>query len=458
MATYYKGKIVIIDNDCIDKFSILFSSYRKDNEKVLQIGNIFIKNLEFFSNSEEKILKEYVLSLDKGTKPTVCTDKNIIEIMENKFGSLFQSNVLKKLKFVDIIYELVVDENGNYYGREILTNQIFPIFSFDKNLINDYFVTSSYRDFSDPYCGYGKEKQIYFNIHRTLNFSNMLRVGSMIFQQGYANKRELDDYLNSVRGIFKLVQRKVIIGKINQIGDLNVFLEDVTYQEVSPKKDNTENKQVVREKQNKITAAMEAIEYLLSILKTSNKDLYIQYKKEYENLLQNKDLTYHPLVMLEGKIEFSLSFQGKEADDIIEYLTNLTKETLSNLLLNSEKKTELTFEKINKINELFLKVKDKYDFVNQREVLKRLAFLYIMEIYENKEIITIDQLENSYFADNLKSIVICIKSLQELGLINCNYLIDIVEELSCKIVFDMIKNIEFRDLQEEQVKELVKSF
>ena len=80
-----------------------------------------------------------------------------------------------------------------------------------------------------------------------------------------------------------------------------------------------------------------------------------------------------------------------------------------------------------------------------------------MEIYENKDIITLEELEDSYFADNLKSIVICIKSLQDIGLIECNYLIELVSELSCSIVFDMIKNIEFSKIKEGQVKELIKS-
>ena len=79
-----------------------------------------------------------------------------------------------------------------------------------------------------------------------------------------------------------------------------------------------------------------------------------------------------------------------------------------------------------------------------------------MEVYENKDIINIEELEDTYFADNLKSIVICIKSLQDIGLIECNYLIDLVDNLSCSVVFDMIKSVKFNKFQQEQVKELVK--
>ena len=138
------------------------------------------------------------------------------------------------------------------------------------------------------------------------------------------------------------------------------------------------------------------------------------------------------------------------------FFNDLKKEYLFNYLNQESKKTDLTFEKINKMNELFLKIKDKYSLVNQRKVIKDLAFLYVMEVYENKDTITLEELENSYFKDNLKSIIICLKGLSEIGLIKLNYSFDLVEELNCGLVLDIIRNIKFNKIQEEQEKELVK--
>ena len=130
---------------------------------------------------------------------------------------------------------------------------------------------------------------------------------------------------------------------------MNVMSPSVKIQE--------KNTQDIREKQSKTTSFMENIEYLLSILKVRNEELYKNLKQEYENLLKVDNLTYEPLVILESKIEFALTFQGQDAVDIIDYLNNLKRDGLITLLTNPMEKTSLTLEKINKINELFLKQK-----------------------------------------------------------------------------------------------------
>ena len=76
--------------------------------------------------------------------------------------------------------------------------------------------------------------------------------------------------------------------------------------------------------------------------------------------------------------------------------------------------------------------------------------------YENKDSIIVEELENSYFANNLKSIVVCIKALQESGLITCHFTASLDEELTCDMVFEIIKNIKFNSFPKEEIEEFVK--
>ena len=138
--------------------------------------------------------------------------------------------------------------------------------------------------------------------------------------------------------------------------------------------------------------------------------------------------------------------------DIIKSLNLLKKEYFENFLLKKSEKTELTLEKLDKINELFLKIKNKYTIRDQRNVLKDLACLYFLEVYENRDIITIEELEQSYFKEHLKTIEIFRKSLEELGIIKCNYLEVFQEELSVETVFNRIKSVEFLTFDKEKIK------
>ncbi len=67
-----------------------------------------------------------------------------------------------------------------------------------------------------------------------------------------------------------------------------------------------------------------------------------------------------------------------------------------------------------------------------------------MEVYENIDIISIEELENSYFKIYLKSIVMWIKKLIIDDIIDCSYIISLRDKLDVKVVLDLIRNIEFK--------------
>lgn len=443
MATYYKGKLSLT-KDIYNNSRITLGYYVNSNsDSIIEYREDRCSGIQLYhgySYWEQQQIKDYLLRVkyNYNTK-TICNDGKILKILKEKHG--FNNEVINFSKEpIEIIFELVKDINGNIYGKELYTGKIFPIYDPNKNLNSTFYFEYTLAD----------RKFAVIN-ERKINIPNMLESGSIITQMEYANQNEVDEYLNMFKtGLFKEKKKIKFIETINCLFKTNIFKEDFKLEEKEEKKD------VVREKQSSGTLIMEDIEYLLSNLKSNNNDLYMFYRNRYEELLKESNLSYQMLAIFLGELEASLLFKKEGIEDIMVFFNDLKKEYLFNYLNQESKKTDLTFEKINKMNELFLKIKDKYSLVNQRKVIKDLAFLYIMEVYENKDTITLEELENSYFKDNLKSIIICLKGLSEIGLIKLNYSFDLVEELNCGLVLDIIRNIKFNKIQEEQANKLVK--
>ncbi len=84
-----------------------------------------------------------------------------------------------------------------------------------------------------------------------------------------------------------------------------------------------------------------------------------------------------------------------------------------------------------------------------------MAFLYLMEVKENIDSIMVDDLEKSYFLMLLKSIVINIQALINLGFIKNDITIQLNRELICLSVYNLIKKLEFNKINNEQGKQLI---
>lgn len=434
MPTYYKGKIILtkdiksMDNEM--KIGYAYNSrYELINASSYPV-NDRLYLYDVFRNLEK--IRDYMFKIEESTKLAL--------ILNEKYKEEYETFYLKRnYQSLNIIYEPVKGNDGIIYAKELYSGLIFPVFRIEDSNIKKYLRYESVN------------KDFFLQIKREFKFPLIEKLASGILNEEVCDRNELDLYLKKFeKGIFKNRNKQKFLETLKKLANSNVFKDEFKVQEKEKKQE------VKREKQSTASSLIVNIEYLLSILKTSNQDLYNTYKNEYENLLKNPNLTYHVLAIFEGKLEFSLYFKQGEVTDILEYLTNLKKEYLSSLLIGKDSKTEFSFKKLNKINELFLKNKEKYNLLNQREVLRNLAFIYVLEVYENKDIFTLDELENSYFADNLKSIVTCIKSMQELNLIKFNYLISLESELTVETVFEMIRSIEFIKFKKEKVKELVK--
>jgi len=174
--------------------------------------------------------------------------------------------------------------------------------------------------------------------------------------------------------------------------------------------------------------------------------------------LFNKNIFLEEIEQVEEKEIHSYQKLNKNgASNIEDYFESLKKEYLENNLNKSNSTTPMTLDDIDKMEELFLKIKDEYSLTSQRKILKDIAFIYLMTVYENIDNITVDRLKESYFSNNLKSILLIIESLRDLGIIKNELSIDLTSDISLENILNIIQNIKFNDIERENVHKLIKS-
>ena len=443
---YYKG--IIVDDLYIKSYKqticIGEDRFTTTARNIAEV-KISCEELSAMPNTLNRELKQFILDMIDGKVPKA--NKNLIKF----FGSVFQAFVMEKIeKGVDsidestiIIYELVSDKDGNLFGKELYTNELFPIYSSKSQKFN-------YKIIVEQVKGHSWSKY-FLEIYPDIYISSLLKCGQIIIKHRVADKNDVEYYLNmfNQKGLFKkknIKAKEKFKQRIICLANENVFKEDFSLEK-------KETKVKPLEKQSIETTLMEDIEYNLVNLKNIDENLYREYRSKYERLL-NSFITKESLALLLGEIEFSLIFKKQNVENILEVINNLKREYLDNFLNKSGNKTELDLRKLDKINELFLKIKSKYDYKSQRSVLLNLAFLYFLEVYENKDTIDINDLNNSYFKTHLKSIIMLINLLIEYGIIECSYIINLRDDITSEIVLDVIKSIKFMNIDNEKIKRI----
>lgn len=417
--TYYKGNITLLSG--LEPCKRYYLSELVDN---------FIKR----GVSKEDIKKIYRLFSGK-----VNNNINIFDItgMFPKLSALcnlkdfyFQYNLKE-----NIIFEKILDESGAYYGKELYTGLIFPILDdiHNKNVV---IIKEEVEKTANliTYC-----------LTLNINFKKMDKCEAIIYNYKVADINEINEYLEVKKHKRKL---KKETNKIIELANKNVYNTEIV---------PAHKEEVKREKQDELTIMMENIEFLLEKLGTINPELKEKYEKEYELLLNSEDeilstssLTKASLSRIEGEMEYAISYSRSSSSDIVSYLENLKKEYLNNFISNIENKTNITLKEIDKLNELFLKMKSSYNLKVQREVIRNISFIYLMEVYENIGIISKEDLEDSYFIDNKKSIIIAIETLIRLDLIEDNIIIDYNSDLNIEEILDLISKIKFKQSTENK--------
>lgn len=419
--TYYKGYISLLSNFYTKKTSKIGIYYNKYHPTIDEEYKAIL------SKTEIDKIKVTISEIESSQKKDISG--YFPSMIKNAYAYDFNFCRFEKK---NVIFELIKDESGEYYGKELYTGLIFPVFDIKNIPIEEYLYIKN------------SDGTHYFNVYyeRDANIIHNIKMDkyeALLNDIQVADINEVNDYLELKKNKRKL---KKEIEAITKLANKNVFNSEVV---------PLVQKEKVREKQDELTIMMENIEFLLEKLGTINKELKSKYEREYELLLSSEDelLTTNPITKtslsrLEGEIEYAISYSNASSSDIITYLENLKKEYLDNFINNKGEKTLVTLEEIDKLNELFLKMKSLYNLKVQREVIRNISFIYLMEVYENINIITEEQLKESYFADNMKSIIIAIESLIRADLIEDNIIIDFNSELTIHELLDIISRIKFR--------------
>ena len=340
----------------------------------------------------------------------------------------------------ELIFEIVEDINGNFYGKELITNCLFPIVSTNNfncllkwtlknNLVSieDYKIT-----LTNPNLKEATRYLLDIPEHR-----NSLKL---------ANQNEVTDYLNQFKKGFRHEQKLIKFQEqMQRLANQNIYSQEITLKE--PK--------IMRKlKPSQETIIMENIEFLLLKLKKENSTSYELLNQEYQNILNSANtLTTTPLVLqtlisLEAKIEACFFNQRRNIISLLDYINKLVLEYLN------QKKTNLTFQDIFKLNDLFIKQKGEYSLVNQRLFQRNISILYFFELYEQKDNLDIEELNNTYIVDNLKTIIIVINTFQEENILTYDYYLDL-NNISLDSVINLIKSIKFTKNSTDKIKKLL---
>ena len=490
MTKYYKGKI--FENNGISK----------EITEIAFIGGHIVdaSNKEFFDKF--KLLSEKdQIKIDDFFQKYQRKNMDVPDYLKRLFQKLLSEFKLEPKNKVaientlDIIYEIIEGEDGNLYGKELITGNIFPIatnkeiviitpiekeekemfyserhaFINDSEDETDYIifddreihVQKSYRrDFYSifewknkkmTYLGdFTKRFGIIFKLCHTYKvlFSNLDRGEVFIKNDSIANTEEINAYQKEYADIFgNRKKRRNFINKLNNLAIKNVFKWEIV-----PKKEIIEHFY-----KDDITKLMERIESHLIRLKSYNEEQYNLYSSKYLELINQDDtsmlkipITKSVLESLEAKILLCFRFNKNSGNDILEYLEIKKNEYLEHLINGND--TSINIEEIDKIMDLYLRTQNDFDPIKRRKITRYIGLLYLLELIENKD--NIDFTNNSYINDNILNIILWIKTLEELDIISYDYLIDLSHTYNIDELLDIIKTIKLNNDIKEKVKKL----
>lgn len=408
-----------------------------------------------FNKNEVDIIDDYVTNYyfkhhvrkNEPIKDEEKIKNNTFEIYKEIYNKSKKEANEESKKYMPIIYKIVIDDLGYLYAKEIISGYLFPIIN-DNNINVNYHDNIDITDKNPKNFVVDYSLKLIFEI--TYKNTKVANLNTVIYEKEceIATPNEVEEYLNRFnKGLFKDKKKNIFINNIKRLYNQNTYNDEIIIQE--PKK------KIERVKQDPITLAMERIEALLYQIGKIDMNLKNEKEKVYQNILNEEDnnLSLNPLSLVNlntliADLEFIIQFGNKKKDDdIINYLQNLLNEYVDGI------ETERTIKDIDNLNELFLKMKNNYSIISQRKVIVNLSYLYIYEIYENKDTILLEELQDSYFNDNLNTILICIAEMIDNEVIENNILINF-DNVTPEYVLNIIKNIKFIPKEKNKQKEL----
>lgn len=410
------------------------------------------KDFANIDSKSQKILTNYLKSLSNRItefETFQIDDEEIIKILNKEYSNT-QHYYIDNSTYEEIIYERVEDQDGNIYAKELLTGSIFPISCDGAVETKVYTVKRLVTNGSIvDYCD--------LTISSDSNHVNYARIEKIVTDYKIASPNDVENYKTQFDGGFRHQKAKEkFLSKIREDSMSNTLDSEVEVYPIKPKKKEKRK----RESQNITTKCMENIEYLIQKLKKVNPAKAKEFSEEYEHalniedIMQNKMVSEAALIALEAKLEFELMFAKGENTSLTDKLEELRKEYLLHFVSETQEKTSITLDDLDKLMELFLKTKDSYSILEQRKILRNFASVYALEVKENESEVTVERLQDSYFEDLKKSILLFINALVESGYVKDNIITELTDTENTEEILNLIKNLEFKKISLEDAKEL----
>lgn len=426
-----------------------------DVRLIYSYGSFSKLNGKDFANIDSKsreILTNYLKSLSNRItefETFQIDDEEIIKILNKEYSNT-QHYYIDNSAYEEIIYERVEDQDGNIYAKELLTGSIFPISCDGAVETKAYTVKRLVTNGSIvDYCD--------LTISSDSNHVNYARIEKIVTDYKIASPIDVENYKTQFDGGFRHQKAKEkFLSKIREDSMSNTLDSEVEVYPIKPKKKEKRK----RESQNITTKCMENIEYLIQKLKKVNPAKAKEFSEEYEHalniedIMQNKMVSEAALIALEAKLEFELMFAKGENTSLTDKLEELRKEYLLHFVSETQEKTSITLDDLDKLMELFLKTKDSYSILEQRKILRNFASVYALEVKENESEVTVERLQDSYFEDLKKSILLFINALVESGYVKDNIITELTDTENTEEILNLIKNLEFKKISLEDAKEL----
>lgn len=410
------------------------------------------KDFANIDSKSQKILTNYLKSLSNRItefETFQIDDEEIIKILNKEYSNT-QHYYIDNSAYEEIIYERVEDQDGNIYAKELLTGSLFPIECDGAVETKVYTVKRLVTNGSIvDYCD--------LTISSDSNHNNYARIEKIVTDYKIASPNDVKNYKTQFDSGFRHQKAKEkFLRKIREDSMSNTLDSEVEVYPIKPKKKEKRK----RESQNITTKCMENIEYLIQKLKKVNLAKAKEFSEEYdqalniEDIMQNKMVSEAALIALEAKLEFELMFAKGENTSLTDKLEELRKEYLLHFVSETQEKTSITLDDLDKLMELFLKTKDSYSILEQRKILRNFASVYALEVKENESEVTVERLQDSYFEDLKKSILLFINALVESGYVKDNIITELTDTENTEEILNLIKNLEFKKISLEDEKEL----
>ncbi|MGM9877489.1 MAG: hypothetical protein ACI33S_02460 [Bacilli bacterium] len=307
------------------------------------------------------------------------------EIMRGFLDISSNAQVVNEGKFVKIVYEEIVRDDGIVYAKEISTGLIFPI---------------GYKKYMEAESIWRNSNLNYYT-NLVFKFPGMLKVETFVYDDHIvADYNTVEKYLKKHLNkdeMIKLYKNNVFDGEFKEKEKLEVISEELS--------------------------TIADIEYYLTILKEKNEDLYNKRKEYFDEMLNNFNVEgSNALIGLpkiksfKKKLIFDILFRNITDDD------NVLKKSIDDFLNG---KSDLDFDNIDYLCDIFLHYQNEIDIKNGINILSDFAKLYLLFVLNND----IDQskLENSHFKDLLSFIVTASIELKLSGVLNDRINLNIIE-------------------------------